>query len=229
MSYSRLSHLPRQPLVIAITLLVLASVPCMAAFTGLTQIPTADTLSPGEYEIELELDRILPGFESEESIIGSEAGLGPRSEAGIDLSLDGEPDWRILPNYKYAISPITRTRPGLAVGFGPVVEEFVTSPYLTAGQDFGPFRGHAGVLHIEDSFEWFAGVDRALSKDVVLMADYISGSGNAVSVGMSFEMSDRYGLLVGVLFPNSSKDNTIVTLELDFGGRLGGHNPPEND
>ncbi len=226
MNHACLRRFPLLTLAVALTLLTLPAAPGRAAFTGLTQIPTAESLLPGEYEFEIELDRALPGLVNEETLLDSQIGFRSASEAGLDLAFGGDSGLRILPNYKYVISPIGKTSPGLAAGFGPVDTDLSSSPYLTAGRNLGPFRGHAGVFHVGDTVQWFAGVDRALSDDVVLMGDYVSGDENASSVGVSVELAAGYGILVGVLLPNAAGEDTVFTLQIGYGGRLGRHKQP---
>jgi hypothetical protein len=59
-------------------------------------------------------------------------------------------------------------------------------------------------------------VDHVVNDKLMLMADYTSGSDNFATVGGSYQFSDRFGIMAGVILPNSHDENTGLTVHFVF-------------
>ena len=68
---------------------------------------------------------------------------------------------------------------------------------------------------------WFAGVERAVTDRLALMADFTSGDNNLASIGINYQLKDDFALMAGVLFPNAGDEDTGFSLHLVFEGSCG--------
>ena len=194
-----------------------ASVPCNGCYTGLALIPTADVVEPGTYSIEAQFDASFTGGDENTRFLDTEFGVTPRFEVGIDNDFSKTAETRILLNAKYVMITRHRHNPAVAVGICNVGRRLRSSPYVVATKDFAATRGHVGVISMDGVGCWFAGVDKAIGERRVLMADYISGTGNDWSIGVSRQFNDRFGITSGVVFPNAG-GGAGFTMHLVFGG-----------
>jgi len=194
----------------------IAAAPASACYTGLTIIPTAETVGAGQYAIEPQLDGGFPARGADTRIINTQFGFGERVEAGVDYDLSEEAPTRVLLNAKYLLAPDTERAPGLAVGICNIGRDVKSAPYAVATHGMTVVRGHLGVSRIEGANCWFVGMDRALTDRVVVMADYLSGAENFSAVGASYQFSERFGVLAGALFPNTRGEETRFTVHLVF-------------
>ena len=214
----RLKSLILMAAVVATAILVLAAAPCQACYSGLIIIPTADMVEPGKYAIEPQFDGSLAESSVDTRILNSQFGLSPRFEAGVDFDMSDDADPRVLGNFKYLAAPGFKRAPAIALGVCNAGSRIRSSPYAAATRDFGSLRGHLGFMHIEGSNRWFAGMDRALTDRLTLMADYTSGEENLASVGFNYQFEDEFGVMAGVLFPNAGDEDTGFSLHLVFTG-----------
>lgn len=189
-----------------------------ACYTGLTIIPTAEVLDRGEYGIEQQFDGVFPVTGADTTILNTEFGILPRFEAGVDFDLSEGAECNVLLNAKYLICESGKHRPALAVGICNAGHNVRSSPYLVTTADFTGLRGHLGIVRIERCNCWFIGSDRAVNDRLTIMADYVSGSENSSSAGFSYQFNDRFGVLVGAMFPNARGQRTGFTLHLVLNG-----------
>ena len=200
---------------VAAAILVLAA-PCLACYSGLIIIPTADMVEPGKYAIEPQFDGALAGPSVDTRIVNSQFGLSPRLEAGVDFDLSDDAEPRVLGNFKYLVAPGSKRAPAIALGVWNAGSRIRSSLYVAATRDYGSLRGHFGVMHIEGNNCWFVGADRALTDRITLMADYTSGKENFSSVGFNYQFKDDFGAMAGVLFPNAGDEDAGFSLHLVF-------------
>ena len=204
---------------LAVAVLVLAtSIPCLACYSGLAATPTADMVPAGQYCLEPQFDGTCDGGSVGTRILNTQFGITPRFEAGVDLDLSDDADPRVLGNFKYlAVNGGTRS-PAVALGVCNMGSNMRSSPYVVSLHDFGALRGHVGLMRIEGNNRWFIGADRSLTDRLMLMADYTSGDENCSSVGFNYQFNERFGILGGVLFPNTDGEETGFTLHFVFTG-----------
>lgn len=184
--------------VVATAVLGLAA-PCPACYSGLIIIPTADMVEPGKYAIEPQLDGSLAESSIDTRILNSQFGLSPRLEAGVDFDLSDDADPRVLGNLKYLAAPGSKRAAAIALGVCNMGSHIRSNPYVVATHELGSLRGHFGVMRIEGNNRWFAGMDRAVTDRLTLMADYTSGDENFSSVGFDYQFKDEFGVRKSVV------------------------------
>jgi len=204
--------------VVVTALLAFAAAPCPACYSGLVVIPTADMVEPGKYAIEPQFDGSLAESSVDTRILNSQFGLSPCLEAGVDFDLSDDADPRVLGNFKYLAAAGSKRAPAIALGLCNAGSNIRSNPYVVATHELGSLRGQLGVTRIEGNSRWFAGLDRALTDRLTLMADYTSGEENLASVGFNYQFKDEFGVMAGVLFPNSGNEDAGFSLHLVFMG-----------
>lgn len=195
-------------------LLSVASSAVQACYSGLLLIPTADVLDKGEYGIEAQIDGSLSDLSSDTQILNTEFGFMNRLEAGFDFDLSKNADSTLLLNAKYLLLNENKQHPAIAVGTCNIGENQKHSPYLVLTHSFDGLRGHLGTMRIDDRNRVFIGVDKPVNDKLTIMADYTNGSENAASLGASYQINNSFGILAGVIFPNSSSDGIGFSLHL---------------
>ena len=198
-------------------LLLLGASSAHATYSGLVLIPTADMVPAGEYAVELQLDGTLAEDKVDTRLFNTQFGFTPRLEVGLDFDLSKDIDSRILTNAKYIISPGGENRPSVALGTFNLAPNFKHTPYIVATQDFKSMRGHLGIMRTDSKNRLFVGADYQVNNKITLMADYTAGAENSSSAGINYQLSDRFGILSGVQFPNAGGD-TLFTLHFTLSG-----------
>lgn len=198
-------------------IVIVATLPGLACYSGLTLIPTADTVGAKQFGIEFQVDGSLPAHAADTFILNTEFGLSDRFEAGVDFDLSADADPTYLLNAKYVVLKRNDGAQAVAAGICNVGRHLESSPYLVGTQSFGAVRGHLGAIGSDGKARWFAGADYALTKQLILLADYISGDENLSSLGISQQFTDNIGLLAGAQFPNTAGD-TLFTVHLVING-----------
>lgn len=198
-------------------LMGMAGLPAGACYTGLAFIPTADMVENGMYCMELQYDDTFARGNEHTRILNAELGLTARLEAGVDYDFSNGAETRALLNAKYLAVGEGDRNPAIAVGICNVGRRLKSSPYAVATKDFRVVRGHLGVAGIDGSSQWFAGVDKAVTSRLTLMADYTSGDDNNSSLGFSYQSNDQFGITSGVAFPNDGGDMQF-TIHFVLGG-----------
>lgn len=212
-------HPHRCLLMLVFTLLFAAAVPSFACYSGLTLIPTTDTVGANQYSIEFQTDGNIPTPKADTYILNTEVGITDRIEAGVDFDLSQDADPRVFFNGKYVFAKRADGTQAMAIGVCNVGEHLQASPYLVGTQDFGFARGHVGAIGVEGNTRWFVGADRAMTDQLTVMADYTSGDENYSSLGASYQMTERFGILAGAQFPNAGGE-TLFTIHLCLTGPL---------
>jgi len=194
----------------------LAAAPALACYTGLTLIPTAETVGADRYGVELQFDGAFPARSSDTRIVNTQLGFGERLEAGVDYDLSEGAPTRVLLNAKYLLATGGERTPAVAVGICDVGRRLKATPYAVATQELRGLRGHLGIARIESSGRWFVGADGAVSERVTLMADYTAGQDNWWSLGANYQFDHTLGVLAGAQFPNSGDDAPMFTVHVVF-------------
>ena len=211
--WKRVVHIVVVGWVIALSL---AAAPAFPHLTGLTVIPTAETIGPGQYEVELEHDQAVADLGTAQ-LLNTVVGIGDRFEWGLDYDIGGDGATMVLGSAKYVLASGNQGRSAASSGSSNAGAHIKPSPFVVALQDFGLCRAHLGTMRIEAKSRWLGGLDTALGDRWTFAADYTSGTENFSSVGANCEFSDRLSVLVGVLFPNSG-GGSVFTVHLTFGG-----------
>lgn len=188
----------------------------MATYTGLIIIPTAETVAPDEYDIELESGGRLPERSINATIFNSEIGIGSRFETGVDYILKGDTPSRALFNAKYKAATWGCGRGAAAIGVHTVGHNLDSRQYVVASQGLECVNAHLGLIGKNGHEHWFVGLDKPIGKHWMLMADFTSGEESFSSVGAEYHLNDRLTLQAGMLFPNGDEDalflfNIILT------------------
>ncbi|MGB9588371.1 MAG: hypothetical protein ACPL7O_09340 [Armatimonadota bacterium] len=212
------THVRSATLCLGLLFLFSISAPCMAAYSGLVLIPTADVLGQGEYCIEPQVDDTLEGDESATRMLNLQLGLTPRFEMGIDLDVSDEADTRSYLNAKYLAVAGGENKPAIAVGICNMGNNSCSSPYIVGTHEFTSARAHLGVMRIDHKNRLFIGADRPISDKLTLMADYTAGDENYSSVGFDYAVTEKFSIFGGILIPNDSDSDTGFSLHLVFSG-----------
>lgn len=195
---------------LAVVCLMLLGPQAWACYSGLTLIPTAETVGDGVLSIEEQVDTSASPVRTQSHIFNTQYGIGERFEAGVDFDLSDDVDSRALANAKYVLAPHNGKTLALAAGVYNIDTDFRSIPYLTCCAHNRVADFHFGAMRTDGNNRWFAGIHRPLFGPVCLMADHISGDENFSAIGIECELSDRLGLLIGKQFPNGSGDPTLT-------------------
>jgi hypothetical protein len=198
--------------------LALGSGPGHACFTGLTVIPTSEVMDRGDYGIELQYDGVFASAGDEARVVNTEFGLARNLEAGVDFDLSPDSEARVLLNAKYRLFAPEDNPASFAIGVCNVGHGSKSSPYLVGSYALKQANAHLGLVRSEGATRWFSGVDYALTDQMSLYGDYTSGDESFASIGGSYQFSDRYGLMAGVLLPNASDEATEFKVHFVIGG-----------
>lgn len=189
---------------------LLALLPASACFSGLIAIPTTDLVAPRDVAVYLQFDGGLPGHRVDTYIANSQFGLTDRLEAGVDYDFSSAASPRTFFNAKYLL-PLGGGKglPLVAAGVTNVAQGTQASPYLTASRDCGLARVHAGAIMLDGTPQAFVGMDRACGRWTV-MADHITGPGNATTAGVFAQVTEHIGVLAGAEFPNGGGETRFT-------------------
>lgn len=196
-------------LLVIVCLLALAP-QAWACYSGLTLIPTAETVGPGVLSIEGQVDTSTSPIRGETYILNTQHGIGERFEAGVDFDLSGDVDTRTLLNAKYVLSPHNGRPLSVAAGVFSIGANSRSVPYLTCCAHSRSADFHFGAMRTESNNRLFAGIHRSLGGRVCVMADHITGEENFSAIGLEYDLGRGMGLLVGKQFPNGSGDSTLT-------------------
>jgi hypothetical protein len=154
---------------------------------------------------------MLRALDDDTRLLNTELGITDRLELGMDLQNDEDDSpTRFSPflNGKLLILKGGEKSPALAAGIYAVdaSDPFPYVPYLALTRDFKFFRAHLGVEKIEDHYRPFVGLDRDLTEKFTIMPDYTYGPENFTSLGGNYQLNDHFGVMAGLMFPNSGHD-----------------------
>lgn len=187
----------------AVGLLLITVTPALAELSSLIVIPTADVTGEGRYRIDGQVLASISSSGRTAWTLNNEFGIGDRFEAGVDFDLTPGDKTLFMPNFKYTFPVGGQPKTRVALGYWDPEGIMGPYPFTVATRDFGIARLHLGLVRGEYEFRWLAGTDRTIGNRLTLMADYTNGWESAWSVGGLLEFGSRWGLLVGVIFPNS--------------------------
>jgi hypothetical protein len=183
---------------------VLCAGPVCAAFSGLTLIPTADVMDPGQVCVDYQVDGPFPvGSGPEAVLLNTQYGVGSRVEVGIDFDLsEGAPTGAVF-NGKLALLPV-ETGLGVAVGSFNAGEHLVPTTYGVATLDLGRLRCHLGVQDSPEETGVLSGLDVSVSEQLQLWAEHISGDEGASALSLSYQFGPRWGISLAWQDPNEA-------------------------
>lgn len=194
--------------------LLAAGGPAWAAYSGLTLIPTADLLGPGQVCLDYQVFGSFPMGRVHAAYVNTQFGVGNRAELGLDFDFTEDAPAEASFNAKLLLQPPERGL-GLAVGVCNVAEHLQPSSYFAATQGAGAARLHAGAIRTpEDETQGFAGVDYGLSDRVQLCADYVAGDENGSALGIAYQFSERWSILIAWLRPHERETEDSYTVDI---------------
>ncbi|HEY3285210.1 MAG TPA: hypothetical protein VGN26_23305 [Armatimonadota bacterium] len=191
--------------------------PARATYSGLTLIPTADTVGAGQYGLELQSDGSASTLSPDTYLLNSQFGFGSRFEAGTDLDLSPGANPVFLWNAKWVAARSNKRDLGLALGVMNVGKGTMPTRYAVLSKGWSALRGHVGALKGECAGRWFLGLDRPVTTKATLMADYTSGRESFWSLGVAYQSSPSTGWVLGAQVPNGG-GSVGFTLHLCLNG-----------
>jgi len=181
---------------------VLCAGPACAAFSGLTLIPTAEVMGPGQVCVDYQVDGPFPvGSGPEMVLLNTQYGVGSRAEVGIDFDLSEEAPAGAVFNGKLALRPV-ETGLGLAVGSFNAGERLAPTTYGVATLDLGRLRCHLGVQDSPEETGVLSGLDISVSEKLQLWAEHISGDEGASAFSLAYQLHPRWGISLAWQDPN---------------------------
>jgi hypothetical protein len=197
-------------------LAVLASGPAQAAYSGLTIIPTADVLAPGQVCVDYQV-YTSTGFGSgpEAVYVNTQYALGNRAEVGMDFDLTEDAPAGAAFNGKLALGPVA-TGLGLAAGIYNTGEKLRPISYLAATAEAGGrLRLHAGVHRTPDEeTQGFVGAEYQVGERVWLWGECLAGDGNASAATLYYQLSEHWGISIGLQRPNDRECEDSLVLDI---------------
>lgn len=207
---------------VTIALMTLAAAgtrPGLSAPLGLNVIATADVLGAHECLVEYQRSWEHGAFGGGADEFFTQFCLGPRLEGGVDLGLGGANSYAVF-NLKWVLLEEGPRFPALALGVLDIASGDPASLYVIVTRELWNARLHVGALSSEEGEALLVGFDQVLRGDSILQADYVGGSGNYLSAGMSFPFSEGTWLTTAYLHPNSSGASGQWLLNVSFFGFL---------
>ncbi len=201
---------PCRPALLTLCLFAVSHAPAWPSFTGLTLIPTAETLARGALLIEPQVDLSTSSGSAECRIYNTQAGISERFEAGVDIDASKEAAERVFLNAKYVFLSPAGNRPAAAIGVFNVGRGLRAVPYVACCKQLSGIGLHFGGVRTESRSRWFAGVSMQVSDKVSFMADHIAGEENYSAFGVEYAFSERVALLLGEQLPNGAGDPCIT-------------------
>ena len=164
--------------------------PSFLGYTGLVNIPTADSLSMGEYNAAA---FFAGGDGGNDTVIAAgNLGIIAGLEGGVAYVNPDEGSDELLLNAKWRIRSEGTVMPAIAVGMADIGDQIDSTPYLVLSKGLAPVgrkilnpQVHVGVGDgLLDGF--FAGASVDIAKTTTLMAEY---DGRDVNFGARFAIS----------------------------------------
>ena len=195
-------------------LLSLGGSPAHAAYSGLTLIPTADSLAPGEVCLDYQIDGPYPVASGPDvALLNTQFGLGNRAEVGMDFHFTQDAPTGALFNGKLLLRPVEAGL-GLALGAFNAGEHLSPTSYAAATLDQDRLRLHAGAFRTADETQGLAGFDYALNDRLQLWAEHIAGDENASAVSLAYQFHPHWGISFAWQHPNHSPADDTYSLHL---------------
>lgn len=193
-----------------------ATVPLVAAPTSCCMIPTADVLETGSVYLELENDGYPAVGDSDSTTYGLvQVGIVPRVEIGLDrIHESGDTD--DLFNVKYLALDESKSRPALAVGLMDLSKGQRASWYGIGTKSFRALRVHAGYIHADYADGAMLGCDYSLGSDTCLIADWMNGTGNYLTLGINRQLKKGFAVTLMYGFPNDHSASKLAVANLSY-------------
>jgi hypothetical protein len=131
-----------------------------------------------------------------------QVGVTPRIELGVDRCF--EQDAVTYANLKLILSPERGTRPAIAVGIQAIGSGADREPYLVLSKCINRVQIHLGAVRRSDETRGMLGVQHDLGPGVALLADHVTGSGNASSIGVVAPLGPKASAKLARVFAHSS-------------------------
>ena len=180
---------------------------------GLISIPTADPFPSHSLSVDFQLnsDSRLRSRDSL-GLASFVYGISPILSAGVDIRLTGRPI--TLPNVSLQLC--NGKQGAVAVGYENVgVRGFGEQPFVVGTFGSGERRFHLGWTQ-DDRNEAMAGIDFKIRRNLTLVADGITGSGNFVSAGFQFSISDTWSATLAYMHPNDPQVHSGIFVDIGF-------------
>lgn len=208
------------------------AVPVFGSATGLNTIPTTDIVPFHSWVAQFQNGNTLlhtPSlFIQPKFVFQSQFSLTDRMEVGLDYAQPPDASHNeLVLNFKGLLQNENELRPNIAVGMWNIANHQTTGYYLTfsktlnfAQQQQERFRAHHrrnrkllgrrihfGItLDNYGTLEPFLGTDLQLNDSSVFQADWINGTGNAITLGLVYILPDqRTTLNPTFLYSNDTK------------------------
>jgi len=187
--------------------------------TTLNIIPTSDVLPHGEANIAVQLSGgpISSGY-SFLNLFQTQLGVGGNLEIGLDPSLG--PNKGNIWNAKYRLCWETSRSPALAMGAFANVPGVGNPVYAIGHKRMGQSRLHLGAMYMIGSAYAMAGWDIWPGSYIVPQVDYMSGSGNYVSIGVLVNFPNGLAMNAAQLMGNSSSAPNSYLVLVEWTGQV---------
>jgi len=195
---------------------VLATSPCLAAYSGLTIIPTADVLPTGHVCVDYQTyARTRLGAGADAAYLNTQTGVGDRAEMGIDLDFTQDAETGALANGKVSLRPV-ESGLGIAVGVYNAGDNLRPFSYLAATRPVGErLRLHLGAQRTpERDNQGFAGLEYGLTERVWLWGEYLAGDENASAVTIYYQCSEHWGIALSLQRPNGRDSDDMIVVDI---------------
>lgn len=215
-------------LIIILLILLIATInlPSFACYSGLSTIPTADTVGKDQYSLEFDYGGIIAKFNPNTYLINSEIGIGDKFEIGLDFDASADVEHRYFMNGKYILGNFNKDSGAYGIGAFNIGKGLNPITYFTAYNDFEVLRLHGGYIHIDGDNTWFVGVDKELNDKWCLMADYTAGADNNSAIGASYSINDIICVTTNAYFPNAGGESDFLIM-FSYSGYYRNHQKPE--
>jgi len=200
----------------ALLLALLASGPAQAAYSGLTVVPTADVLAPGQACVDYQVYTPTAFASGPEAVyVNTQYALGSRAEVGMDFDLTQDAPTGAVLNGKLALLPLD-TGIGLAAGIYNAGENLRPISYLAATAEVSDrLRLHAGAHRTPDEeSQGFVGAEYQVGQRVWLWGEYLAGDENASAATLYYQLSDHWGISIGLQRPNDRECDDSLVLDI---------------
>ncbi len=197
--------------------------PAFASPTGLNIIPTADVLPVGVGDLELETSNVVvPYGDTPSDQMQTQFGVPlaePGSvEAGLDASLVGNGAWC---NIKWRFYKDRDIRSAAAVGLQNVGTHDDPQPYLVGFKHItSTYRLHFGTIRNIHRLRAMLGIDGPIGNITTFMADYISGPGNFLTIGVNLMLPYDLQFNPALLIGNNRRAHTGYQICLSWQGKV---------
>lgn len=172
-----------------VVLTSLWALPAASDPTGVVAVPTADVLSHAEWRLKLQQD--IASELPRRSGVFSQFGIGNRVEGGVDLAGAGR-DNVYLGNVKARLWATSDSRLAAAAGVANIGDGIKPLYYGVVSGTSGRLRLHGGLAGDGHARAMLA-AELAVAPRLNTFAEWMSGPGAPVSVGLQYQVGRRTG------------------------------------